>query len=224
MNYDWNFGRLRPYADAFWQGTLVTIELTLLVVVIGTFLGFLIGILAHRRWIRAPLWFLTNVVMALPPLVLLLFAYYLLTKQVIGTTVQAFWVCVIALSVNLAAFTGDLVRAALGSTPNEALDAGRALGMSERQVVRHIVIPHIVREIVPAMTMLYIAMLKLTSLASIINVREVIYAAETVIATVSRSLEAWAVVAAVYIVLVSPLTLLARRLERATGRRHYEVR
>jgi polar amino acid transport system permease protein len=224
MNYDWNFNRLRPYADAFWQGTLVTIWLTLAVVVIGTLLGFLIGIFAQRRWMRVPMWFLTNLVMALPPLVLLLFAYYLLTKQIIGTTVDAFWVCVAALSVNLAAFTGDLVRAALGSVPSEALDAGRALGMSERQVARFIVIPHVVREIIPAMTMLYIAMLKLTSLASVINVREVVYAAQTVVATVSRSLESWAIVAAIYVVLVTPLTLVARRLERWTGRRHYEVR
>jgi His/Glu/Gln/Arg/opine family amino acid ABC transporter permease subunit len=224
MNYDWNFGRLRPYTDAFLHGTLVTIGLTLLVIAFGTLLGFVIGVLSRYRALRAPIWLVTNFVMALPPLVLLLFAYYLLTEQIIGTTVQAFWVCVIALSANLAAFTGDLVRAALGSVPNDALDAGRALGMTEGQLVRLIVFPHVVREIIPAMTMLYISMLKLTSLASIINVREVVYGAETVIARVSRSLEAWVIVGLIYIVLVSPLTLLARRLERLTGRRHYEVR
>jgi polar amino acid transport system permease protein len=61
-------------------------------------------------------------------------------------------------------------------------------------------------------------MLKMTSLASVINVREVVYAAQTVIADVSRSLEAWAVVAVIFIVLVIPATYAARRVEAWAGR------
>jgi polar amino acid transport system permease protein len=218
MNYDWNFGRILPYWKAFLSGTGVTLLLTILVIICGTILGVAVGLLLKRPIARKILYPFIDVIRALPPLVLILFMYYLLTQQVIGTTVQAFWVYIIAMSLNLAAFTADLVRAAIENVPAGAVDAGRALGMSHNQVTRHIILPHVMRETIPAMTVLYVGMLKMTSLASVINVREVVYAAQTVIADVSRSLEAWAVVAVIFIVLVIPATYAARRVEAWAGR------
>jgi len=118
------------------------------------------------------------------------------------------------MSLNLAAFTSDLVRAAIANVPSEAVDAGRALGMTDRQITRHVVLPRVFRELIPGMTLLYIAMLKMSSLASVINVREVVNTAQTVIADVSRSLEAWTIVAAIYVALVVPATYGARAVER----------
>jgi len=66
--------------------------------------------------------------------------------------------------------------------------------------------------------MLYIAMLKMSSLASVINVREVVNTAQTIIADVSRSLEAWTIVGLIYIALVVPATYVARAIERGAGR------
>ena len=188
-------------------------ELTLLVVILGTCLGVLIGLLLPKRTVRFLLYPIVDVVRAIPPLVLLLFMYFMLTEQVIGTTILAFWVYVVAMSLNLAAFTADVVRAALENVPPSSIDAGRALGMSRKQLTRYIILPHVFREAIPAMTVLYIGMLKMSSLASVINVREVVYAAQTVIADISRSLEAWTVVAVIYVVLVVPASHLARRVE-----------
>lgn len=168
----------------------------------------------RNKLLRSFLFPVVDVLRALPPLVLLLFMYYFLTVQVIGTTVTAFWVCVIAMSLNLAAFTSELVRSAIENVEASVVDAARALGMSHNQITRHIVLPYVLREIIPGMTVLYIAMLKMSSLASIINVREVVFTAQTVIADISRSLEAWIVVALVYVALVIPSTYGARRLER----------
>jgi polar amino acid transport system permease protein len=218
MIYDWNFGRLGPYWHAFVAGTWVTVALTCLAIVIGTLLGLGLGLLIRDRIMRAVVYPALDVVRAIPPLVLLLFFYYLLSVQVIGTVVTAFWVCVIGLSLNLAAFIADLVRAAIENVSPRDLDAGRALGLSESQLTRHIVLPSVVRELVPSLTVLYIGTLKMTSLASVINVREIVYTASTVTAEISRSLEAWGVVAAIYCVLVIPTTYLARRIEKRLGR------
>lgn len=218
MNYDWNFARLMPYGEAFASGTLVTLSLTALVVVVGTILGVLLGLTLRKGLLRVATYPVVDILRAIPPLVLILFMYYLLTRQVIGVAVPAFWVCVVAMSFNLAAFTSDLVRAAIENVPRDALDAGRALGMTESQITRHVVLPRVVREIIPGMTMLYIAMLKMSSLASVINVQEVVNTAQTVIADVSRSLEAWTIVGVIYIVLVVPATYGARAIERWAGR------
>src|SRR6266849_10321828 len=135
--------------------------LTGVVVLAGTILGFVLGLLlASSRPARVFLYPMIDLVRALPPLVLNLFMYYLLTTQVIGTTVAAFWVAGIALSLNLAAFTADLVRAAIQNVPYGALEAGTALGMSKRQRTRYIAMPHILRELIPGMTVLYIGMIK----------------------------------------------------------------
>ena len=182
-------------------------------IIVGTITGVILGLLLRTQVVRWALYAFVDVIRALPPLVLILFMYYLLTRQVIGTTIQAYWVCTVAMSLNLAAFTSDLVRAAIGTVPSGAMDAGRALGMSHHQLTRYIVLPHILRTIIPGMTVLYIGILKMTSLASVINVREVVYTAQTVIADVSRSLEAWAIVALIYVVLVIPSTYGARWVE-----------
>ena len=213
LNYDWNFGRLLQYRSAFLSGTATTLLLASLVILIGTVLGVLVGFALRNRWMKIGIYPAIDVVRALPPLVFILFMYYLLTRQVIGISVQAFWVCAIAMSLNLAAFTSDLVRSSIETVPAGIVDAGRSLGMSQSQVRRHIVLPHVLRSILPGMIVLYIGLLKMTSLASIINVREVVYTAQTVIANVSRSLEAWTVVGLIYVSIVVPATYGARRLE-----------
>src|SRR5262249_43993518 len=156
-------------------------------------IGVALGIILRRRVGRLFIQPFVDVLRAIPPLVLLLYLYYLLTAQVLGFTVTAFWVTVIALSLNLAAFTSDLVRSAIDNVEARSVDAALALGMTPSQVLRHIVLPGVFREVMPGMLVLYVGMLKLTSLASVINVREVVYTAQTVIADVSRSLEAWTI-------------------------------
>jgi len=197
---------------------MTTVVLTALVMVTGTVFGIGLALLTRDRAVRAILHPIIDALRALPPLVLILFLYFLLTRQVIGVAVPAFWVCVVAMSLNLAAFTADLVRSALERVPKEVTDAGLALGMSRHQVSRHLVLPFVIRQIIPGMTILYIGILKMSSLASVISVREVVYTAQTVISDISRSLEAWTVVALIYLALVMPATYFSRRIERWAGR------
>lgn len=218
MNYDWRFSVLEPYGPAFARGVLTTLALTSIVITIGTIIGLGLGILGTKRMFAVVLFPSLDVVRALPPLVLILFCYYFLTEQTVGFTISQFWVCVTAMSLNLAAFTADLVRAALDNAPPEASSAAAALGMSRAQVLRHIVMPHVLREIIPGMTALYIGMLKVSSLASVVSVQEVVYTAQSIVARTARSLEAWALVGLIYVVLVVPATVLVRYLERRSGR------
>lgn len=213
MNYDWNFGRLAPYLDAFLAGVSTTVCLSVLVIIIGTTLGVVLGFLASRRSLRIILYVLFDVVRAIPPLVLLLFFYFLLVPQVVGFSATSFWVAVIALSLNLAVFTADVVRSSIEGVPRDDIDAAKALGFDDAMVRRYIVLPHVFRTALPAMVVLFIGMVKISSLASVINVREIVYAAQTVVAEISRSLEAWLIVAGVYIALVVPATIIARRIE-----------
>jgi polar amino acid transport system permease protein len=214
MNYDWNFQRLSPYTHAFVSGIWVTVSLTFLVILIGTVIGFFIGFFLKRDLIKFIFFPFIDVIRALPPLVLILFMYYLLSEQVIGSVIQAYWICVIAMSLNLIAFVADLVRSSLENVPKGLIDAGKILGLSPYMITRHIVFPYIIREIMPGLFILYLGILKMSSLAAIINVNDVVYTAQTIISNNSRSLEAWTVVAVIYIILVLPATYFFRYLEK----------
>jgi polar amino acid transport system permease protein len=220
MNYDWNFARLKPYTHAFMKGTGLTLELTLAVIVIGTLLGTLIGLMMRDSLLRRLFYPVVDLFRAIPPLVLLLFLYYLLTEQIIGISVSAFWVAVIGLSLNLAAFVADLTRSAIENVDPDSMAAAQALGMTDSHVTRYVILPNVAREVIPGLTILYVGILKTTSLAAIINVREVVYTAQTVIADISRSLEAWTIVACIYVLLVVPATYGARVVEKWAGRGH----
>src|SRR5688572_12094465 len=159
MGYDWNFSRLTPYADAFVAGTWTTVLLAVIVNVAGTALGVAAGLALRDRSLRLILRPFVDLLRAVPPLVLILYLYYLLTAQVVGITIAAFWVTVIALSLNLAAFTAELVRAAVENVESRSLDAARALGMTSAQSLVHVVLPGVFREVLPGMTALYIGVL-----------------------------------------------------------------
>ena len=214
MNYDWQFGRLLPYVKAFESGTVTTIELFVLVIIVGTLGGIFLGLLIRSRIVFTILLLPLDIIRAVPPVVLILFAYYALTEQVIGITIDTFSACAVALSINLAAFVADLVRSASASVPRGDVEASQVLGFSPWQTFRHITFPLMLRTLAAPMLMLYIGMLKATSLGSVIGVREVVYSGQAVIASNARSLETWVVVSAVYVAIVLPMSFAARKLEK----------
>jgi His/Glu/Gln/Arg/opine family amino acid ABC transporter permease subunit len=216
--YDWHFERVLPYVGALLRGALVTLELTAVIVIIGGTAGSLIGWLLARRTAR---WLLTpfvDIFRSIPPLVLALFFYYFLTAETIGVTVDRFWVFAIAMSLYMAAFTADIVRSAILGIPTEAVDAARALGFSEPQIARHVSLDYFLRQATPALSMLIITMLKTSSLAGIVNVREIVYAGQAILSLTARSLEVWVLVGLIYTILVLPATYVAKRIEAWAGR------
>jgi polar amino acid transport system permease protein len=214
FTYDWNFRRVTIYADAFAHGLLVTILLSLATVAFATAVGLLWGVALNRSPRTAAVTLpLVDLLKALPPLVVILFGYFFFSRDVMGFSVPAFWTFVLSLGLNLAAFIADLTRAAISNTPTEYIEAGRALGFAPDRILRTIVAPLAFRELLPSLSYLYIEAIKLTSLASVISVRETVYVAQSVIVDTVRSLEVWTIVAAIYLVLIVPLTWLARNLE-----------
>lgn len=214
---DWDWSIVLQYRWALLRGLGVTIALTLSAVMIGTGAGIPIGVLlaTTRRELqdlRAIVVFVVDVVRSLPLLILLLvFNFWVAAFAGIKS---AFVLAVLALSVNLAAFVADLIRAALERIPAPFIDAAYALGMTPGQVFLRVSLPEAVRDAFPTLTILYIDILKLSSLASVIAVPEIVHAATTISAREFRYLEVSAALAGIYVMLVLPLTLAQRRLER----------
>ncbi len=125
-----------------------------------------------------------------------------------------FLAAAIALSLNEAAYMAEIIRSGLLSVdPGQEL-AGRALGMSRRRILRRIIIPQAVRIVIPPMGNEFITLLKLTSLASVISVTELLTASQDFYSTNFSYMEAFSAAAVYYLVIVSVLMFLQSRLER----------
>jgi His/Glu/Gln/Arg/opine family amino acid ABC transporter permease subunit len=184
-------------------------------VVIGFFLA--LGRGSARRWVRSGVFFYNWLFRATPTLLQLLFVWDALPQiwpvftRSWFTPFLAGW---IALSLNEAAYMAEIIRAGLLSVdPGQEL-AGRALGMTRRQILRRVIVPQAVRIAIPPTGNEFITVLKLTSLASVISVHELLTAANEQASVKFQFAEVYLAALVYYLVIVSVLMALQSRLER----------
>jgi polar amino acid transport system permease protein len=209
--YVWQFGIVTRYLDVLLLGCLTTIELTILCYALSNVAGLLLGLLslAAVRPVRAVVIAWIELFRGIPGLVVLLWVYLAL-PQITGVSLSSFASAVVALSITLSAYLAEVYRAGLQSVGRGQAEAGFAVGMSWRQVMGRIVLPQAVRRVVPPLTNALVSAFQLTALASIVNVHDLIFEAQTVSITTFRPLELYTVTALLYLVMLYPLTLAAR--------------
>jgi len=215
--YEWDFGVVLRHKAVFIQGAWVSLQITFWAVLLGTAAGGLLGIgrSARSRWVSLPVSLFVELFLALPILVLLIWIYYC-GPILLGANLTGFWTAVVALSLTLSAFVAEIVRSSLLAVPAGHVEAARALGMTRGQAFLRIVLPQTVRVMTPPLLSMYISTLKMSSLASVIAVYELLHAAQNLIQSSYRPLEVYTTVAVVYVVLVIPFALITRRFEALT--------
>jgi len=214
MGYDWDFTVFQEYWAALLRGLWVTIHLSFLSSVIGTIIGFALGIFYRLKPLDRLLLPVNDVLRAIPMLVLMFFFYYFPYLQILGRRPpSAYFSALAALTLAQAVFTADLVRAAVDGVPTKTILGARSLGLREPTIWRYIILPDVTRQILPSLVAFFIGNIKLSSLASVIGVEDVVFVAKVAVGQRFRSLEAWVIVALVYVALVIPLSYLARKLE-----------
>lgn len=218
FQYDWDWSVVWQYRLVFIKGVWITLQLTGLSVITGTIIGFLLGILLASRderlkEIRQFIFIFVDIVRALPILILILvFNYWL---PYVTNIKSPFWLAGLALSINLSSFIADVLRGAIEGVPRPLIEAGYAVGMTSRMVMRRIIIPEASRQILPTLALLYIDMLKLSSLASVIAVSELVHVSSEISTKTFRFLEVYAALAAIYVLIVFPFSYATRKLEKA---------
>jgi len=216
----------------YWRGALTALELTAASLGTAVFIGFAValGALSRRRGVRSISWVYNWLFRATPTLLQLFFFWYALPQIWTGfagswfTPFMAAW---IALSLNEAAYMSEIIRSGLMSVdPGQEL-AGRALGMSRRQILRKVVVPQAVRIVIPPTGNEFITLLKLTSLASVISLHELLTSANELATATFRYNETLLAALVYYLVIVSILMVFQARLERrftwTSGRRRGRV-
>ncbi len=203
----------------FWRGALLAIALTVATMATALVLGFFLalGRSSKRKFVRGFVFFYSWFFRATPTLLQLIFVWDALPQfwpVFTGTWFTPFLAAWIALSLNEAAYAAEIIRAGLLSVdPGQEL-AGRALGMSRRAILRKVIVPQAVRIVIPPAGNEFITVLKLTSLASVISVHELLTAAGEDASVKFQYAETYGAALVYYLVIVSVLMYLQSLLEK----------
>jgi polar amino acid transport system permease protein len=220
-------------SSPYWKGALLAFELTVVSLAAASVIGFFLALGggSRHRSIRGVVFFYSWIFRATPTLLQLIFIWYALPQlwpAFAGSWFKPFLAAFIALSLNEAAYMSEIIRAGLLSVdPGQEL-AGRALGMSRPRILRRVIVPQAVRIIIPPTGNEFITMLKLTSLASVISLHELLTASQERATASFRYLEAYSAALVYYLAIVSVLMILQAQLERrftwsSAGRRRRRV-
>ena len=220
MHYQWSFGLLSRYTPLFISGVEVTLAYTVGTIALGMVLGIVIGMarLSKSRLVNAPLVALIEFFRCTPLLVLIIWFYYAL-PVLLGVQIPATLAAVLVLSLYTGAFYAEIFRGGILSIEPGQWDAARALGLRPWHVMRLAILPQAVRRMVPPLMNQSITQLKNTSLVSTIAVPDLLYQGTLITADTYRPLEVYTVVAAIYFVLLFPLTRFVQHYEHRLASR-----
>lgn len=222
MSYTWDFAVLWKYHAVFLRGTVLTAYLTLLATAIGVVIGLALAFLRGARF--APLRFFAIAYIEFfrttPALVQLVWIYYSL-PILTGIQLPGFSSVAIGLGLHSAAYFAEIFRAGIQSIERGQSYAARSLGMSHWQSMRRVILPQALQRMVPPLINEFVTVAKLTTLASMLAVYELMHEANNLILTVSRPLEIYTVLAVLFFMILFPVTLFSQRLERRWAGRKY---
>lgn len=198
------------------NGLSVTAQIALVSVLISGVLGIALGIImtSKSRAVRSVCRIYLEAVRIIPILVWLFIFYFTLNLQLGGEIVS-----IMVFSLWGTAEMGDIVRGAVESLPKHQKESGAALGLTRVQIYRYVIIPQIVRRLLPAAINLATRMIKTTSLVVLIGVVEVLKVGQQIIErsileVPTASFWIYGFIFLLYFVICYPISLLSRRLER----------
>ena len=197
------------------KGAILTLKLTALALLLGVPLGLLIALMRLSGLVPVRMvatWYV-EVMRGTPLLIQILIIYFVLGTPEIGVNLPAFWAGVAALSLNAAAYISEIFRAGIQSIDAGQMEAARALGMTYGQGMRFVVLPQTMRRVLPPMTNEAVALLKDSSLVSIIGVAELMQQGRQHVMVSTSATTVYLAVGLMYLFMTLPLTYLVRALE-----------
>ncbi len=184
------------------QGALITIEITMLSVGIGFFIGLFTGIarISRVRLLRIIATIYADGIRG-TPLLIQIFLIYFALPVVLGMHINPFVAAVTACGINSGAYVSEIFRAGIQSIDIGQMEAGRSLGLTWWQTMYYILLPQAFRNILPPLGNEFITMLKDSSLVSVIGFEELTRRGQLVIAQTYASFEIWMTVAVLYLIM-----------------------
>ena len=208
MSYSFQFRDVFAAWEFLLDGLVLTLELSLVTMVVG----LIVGMAGAAARVYGPTWLKRTVAVYVEairntPLIVQLFLIFFGLPSA-GLKFDANTAAMVALSINLGAYTIEIVRAGLEAIPRSQIEAGQSLGLSGVQIFRYVVIFPALRLMFPALASQFILLMLATSVVSQISAQDLFHAASIIQSRTFRDFEVYAVVAGVYLALALLFRLL----------------
>jgi polar amino acid transport system permease protein len=220
LRYPWDWGRFfRDWSPLLLQGLLLTLKVAALSLCLALPLGVAVGLCRIARdpvarWLGTAY---VEVVRGTPLLVQVMLWYFVIGKVF---DLRSFGAAVAALSCFTASYIAEIVRAGIQSIDPGQMEAARSLGLSHFQALRTIILPQAIRRVLPPLASEFVALVKDSSLASVVGYEELTKRAQDVQGRAFLTFEVWIAAAALYLAVNLVLSLAVRLLEHKLGVAH----
>jgi len=202
-------------------GLVVTIQLAAISLVLSVLLSATIAIMSISPWrlLRIFAGLYVDIFRSIPILALAISAYFGLGSTLARLGITSFGTAVGVLTLIEGAYLAELYRGSLESIRTPQWDAGASLGLSWTSTLRHVILPQALPPAIPITLNMTIAIIKDSSLVSLIAVNEITNVANQLIAVTFQPVEIYALVALLYLALILPLSQASRVIEGYVARR-----
>lgn len=199
-------------------GLKMTLLIAIMIVPAGVLVGLLIAMAGSTRnpYLNPFLILYVDFFRAFPPLVLLIFIYYGL--PFLGIETNSFQAVAAALILNTSSYFAEVFRAGIESVPSGQVEASRSTGMTRLQTMQWVILPQAIRNVLPDLMSNVLESIKLTSLASVVTLPELLRLARVAQGNLFNTTPL-IVAALIYLVMLWPLVRLVTSLERRSLRR-----
>jgi polar amino acid transport system permease protein/polar amino acid transport system substrate-binding protein len=202
-----------------------TLLLTLLSLIFAMVIGMIFSLMnvGKNRFFNFIGTAYVDAVRGVPLIVLAYFIYFGVPAGIKMMGVQNFKLSAlvagtIALSMNCGAYMAEIIRAGIESVDKGQMEAGRSLGLNYAKSMRLVVLPQAIRTMIPSIINQFIITLKDTSILSVIGYPELTNMGKTISGNTFKSLESWAIVGIMYMIVIITLSKVAKKMERRVNR------
>jgi polar amino acid transport system permease protein len=211
-------GRGQANLSFLLMGFWATISISTLAMMISLTIGLLVALMgiSKRRWVHRLSRVYVEFFRSIPLLVMILWVYYGL-PSLTGIQFGVFVTGLICLAISDSAFTSEIFRSGLQSIKVGQGEAARSLGLSPWQTMRLVILPQVVRAVLPALGNQYVYILKMSSLVSVIGFQELTRRANELTLTEFRPLEIYSFLVLEYLILILLVSWGVRVMERRMG-------
>jgi polar amino acid transport system permease protein len=215
MAYHWDFASVFSNTDALLAGAAGTLRIFAICLVAGLGLGLLVGLARHsrRRLFYWPASAFVEFFRNTPVLVQILWFYFAL-PLLSPVEISPLMAAALGISLNSAAFSGEIFRAGIQSVEPGQWEGARAIGMSDAQAMRRIILPQALRRMLPALSNRSIEIFKMSTLASAVAYVELLQQGKLIASLNYNPIEAYTVVALIFFAVLYPLVQATYVLER----------
>jgi len=201
VNYTFDFASVLEQWPLLAQGAWVTVKLSFLATVLGFVLGTLCALARNSRlgWLRALAGGYVELIRNTPLLIQAYFLIFGLSSA--GLTMSIMTGAVLALVINIGAYTCEIMRAGIESIPKDQLEAGECLALSRPQVFWHVVLRPAVERVYPSLASQFILLMLASSIMSAVGAEELLGVANRIQSDTYRNFEVFIVLWGVYLAL-----------------------